>query len=88
MGYHHDRLVEFLAGHLQKIDHFIAGPAVQISCRLVAEQERRFCDKRPRDRNSLLLSAGEVAGIVGKLTVQFQKMSRPALPEARYFHMP
>ena len=31
MGYHHDRLVEFLAGHLQKIDHFIAGPAVQIS---------------------------------------------------------
>ena len=74
MGDHHDCLVEFLTCHLQKIDDFVAGPTVKISCGLIAEQESRFGNESPCDSDSLLLPAGEMAGIVGKLAVQFQKM--------------
>ena len=39
---HNNRLMEHLAGHLQKVDHLIAGTAVQIPGRFIRQDDRRF----------------------------------------------
>ena len=37
---------------------------VEVAGRLVREQERRVVDERPGDREALLLSTGELVGVV------------------------
>ena len=56
---HDDQLV---AGYLfQQFVYLIGGKAVQIARRFVGKDDLRVFDERPRDRNSLLLSAGQLA---------------------------
>ena len=41
--------------------YMLAGPMVQVSCRLVSQQQFRHADQRSGDRDALLLSAGDFA---------------------------
>ena len=49
---------------MQKAENLVAGFAVEIARRFVAEQQRRVRDYRARDAHSLLLAPGELAGIM------------------------
>ena len=48
----------------QQREHLAAGPRVEVARRLVGEQQRRRQQQRPRDRDALLLAAGELGGHV------------------------
>ena len=48
----------------RSLDHFLAGPRVEVAGRLVGHEDRRAVDQRPGDRHALLLAAGELAGVV------------------------
>ena len=45
---------------LKDAHHFDAGPRVEVPGRLVRQQNRRVVDQRARDRDALLLTAGEL----------------------------
>src|SRR5262249_23092871 len=48
----------------QKREDLISGGAVEVPRRLVGQQDPRILDERPRDRDALLLAAGEASGLV------------------------
>ena len=55
------------AQSVQILEHpqdLFAGARVEVSGRLVGEQERRTIDERPRDGHALLLTAGHLARLV------------------------
>src|ERR1700691_5241623 len=47
----------------EQFHDFLGLRRMEISGRLIREQQRRFMNDRPRDPDQLLLSAGELAGI-------------------------
>ena len=47
-------------GFAQQADDLVAGLRVQVAGRLVAQDQRRVGDHRPRQRNTLLLAAGKL----------------------------
>src|SRR5205814_278706 len=49
---------------LEDLHDLDARPAVEIAGRLIREQDRRIVEQRARDRDALLLSAGELIGMV------------------------
>ena len=61
-----------------EFEHHLAGAIVQVSGRLICQQDLRLADERPRQRRPLLLSAGHFAGTVLKTSTQ------PNLPQ-RFF---
>jgi len=55
---------------LKNAHHFDARPRVEVSGRLVGEQDRRSGNQRPRNRDALLLAAGQLIGVmVGALAL-------------------
>jgi hypothetical protein len=48
----------------KQADDLVAGPAIEVSGRLVAHQNRRFVDQGPRDRYPLLLTPRKLARMV------------------------
>ena len=60
MGDDNDR-VPLLVERIEKVENLFAGLAVEVSGRLVREDERRVVYERPRDRDPLTLSAGKLA---------------------------
>ncbi len=64
-----------------------AGARVQVAGRLVAEQDRRLVDQRPRDGDALLLAAGElvrpVVRAVGQADAAEQLERLPLAPGSR-----
>ena len=61
---HHDRLVEVFIQALQNLQHFRSRMTVEISGRLVSEQQSWIADNRPSDGHALFLPTGELLGQV------------------------
>ena len=61
---HDDGLALLLVQRLQQVEDLIAGLAVEVAGRLVAQQQRRIGDDRARDADALLLTAGQLARLV------------------------
>ena len=57
-----DRRLRFAIERLEQLDDVRAGVAVEISRRLVGEQDARRVRECARDRDALLLAAGELRG--------------------------
>ena len=75
----------------QQVDDLAAGRAVEISGRLVGQQQRRVVGERPRDRHALLLAARELGRIVmaafGQADlVEQRRRARAALRHAGDLH--
>ncbi len=64
VGDHHDRLAVIAVERLQQIEDLVAGLAIEIAGRLVAEQQRRIGDDGARDADALLLSARQLTRVV------------------------
>src|SRR5262249_9196297 len=62
--HHDDGLLVFAVEGLQQIEDLVAGLAIEVAGRLVAEQQRRVGDDRARDADTLFLAAGELARVV------------------------
>jgi hypothetical protein len=63
---HDDRLLVLAVERLQQIQNLVARLAVEIACRLVAEEQRRVGDDRAGDADPLLLAARELPRIVAR----------------------
>src|SRR6266576_444197 len=61
---HDARFAVLAVERLQQVENLVAGFAVQIARGFVAEQQRWVRDNRARDAHTLLLAAGELAGIM------------------------
>ena len=61
---HDDRLAVLAVERLQQVEDLVAGLAIEVAGRLVAEQQRRVGDDRAGDADALLLAAGELARVV------------------------
>ena len=61
---HDDRLAVIAVERLQQVEDLVAGLAIEIAGRLVAEQQRRVGHDRARDADALLLAAGQLPRIV------------------------
>ena len=61
---HDDRLAVLAVERLQQVEDLVAGLAIEVAGRLVAEQQRRVGDDGARDADALLLAAGELPRIV------------------------
>ena len=57
---HNDRLFKFPPGYLKQTQYILTCLGIQISGRLICQDNRRFCGKCSRDRHPLLLPAGEL----------------------------
>ena len=75
---HHDRLAVIAVERLQQVEDFVAGLAIEIARRLVAEQQRRIGDDRARDADALFLAAGELARVVLRAIGQADDLERDA----------
>ena len=64
VGHHDDRLAVLAIERLQQVEDLVAGLAIEVAGRLVAEQQRRVGDDGARNADALLLSAGELPRIV------------------------
>ena len=61
---HDDGLAVLAVERLEQAEDFVAGLAVEIAGRLVAEQQRGIGDDGARDADALLFAAGERARIM------------------------
>ena len=73
---HHDRLAVLAVERLQQIEDLVAGLAIEVAGRLVAEQQRRVGDDRARDADALLLAARELPRIVLRAIGQADDLQR------------
>ena len=58
-------------------DDLLGRRGVQVAGRLVAEDDRRVVDERPRDRDALLLSAGQLARGMAHPVAQADEVEQP-----------
>ena len=63
---HDHRLAVVLDRLVQQLEDLAAGLRVEVAGRLVGEDDCRAGDERARDRDALLLAAGELGGPVGQ----------------------
>ena len=75
---HHDRLAVIAIERLQQVEDFVAGLAIEVARRLVAEEQRRVGHDRARDADALFLTAGELARIVLRAIGQADDLQRDA----------
>ena len=61
---HHDGLAVVAVERLQQIENLVAGLAIEIAGRLVAQQQRRVGDDGAGDADALLLAAGQLPRVV------------------------
>src|SRR6478735_6726686 len=64
VGDHHDRLPVLVDAATQQLEHLGTGARVEVAGRLVGEDDPRPAGERSGDRNALLLTAGELVGLV------------------------
>ena len=74
--HHDDRLAVLAVERLQQVEDLVAGLAVEIARRLVAEQQRRVGDDGARDADALFLAARELARIVLRAVGQADDLER------------
>src|SRR3990172_7071148 len=61
---HYDDLAELLVYSPHQVQHLFRGRPVEVARRLVRDEYGRVCHHCPGYRHALLLSAGELAGVV------------------------
>ena len=61
---HHDRLAVLAVQRLEQVEDLVAGLAIEVAGRLVAQQQRRIGDDRAGDPDALLLAARQLPRIV------------------------
>ena len=61
MGHHDDGLAELSMQRLKQRQDLIGRRSVEIAGRLIADQQARIGNQRPRDGDPLLLATGELA---------------------------
>src|SRR5215469_2983605 len=64
MGDHDDGLAVLAVEHLQESEDLVRGLAIEVPGRLIAHQQLRIGHQRARDRDALLLAAGELFRLV------------------------
>ena len=79
---HDDGAAELVAQSLQRPQNDLLVAPVELRGRLVCEYERRLPRGRGRDRESLLLAAGQRAGTLSGAALQVEGLER-SLPAAR-----
>ena len=62
--HHDDRLALRAIQRLQQVHDLLGAAPVEVARRLVAHEQRRIGDERARDRDSLLLTAGQLVRLV------------------------
>jgi hypothetical protein len=62
--HHDDRLADFAIQTIEESQYLLRGGAIEIAGRLVGDDDRRVGDERTRNRDALLLAAGELIRIV------------------------
>ena len=67
-----------LVERLQQVEDLVAGLAIEVARRLVAEQQRRIGDDGARDADALLLAAGELPRIVLRAVGEADDLQRDA----------
>ena len=75
---HDDRLAELAVQPVEQAQDLLAGRAVEVAGRLVGDDQRRVGDDRARDRDALLLAAGELVRIVVHAVGQARRASSAA----------
>ena len=73
---HDDGLAVLAVERLQQVEDLVAGLAIEIAGRLVAEQQRRIGDDRARDADALLLAARELPRVVLRAVGQADDLQR------------
>ena len=85
VGDQHDR--DAVAGERgEQRHHLVAGARIEVAGRLVGQHQARLVDQRARDRDPLLLPAGQLAGMVVQAVAQadpFQRGRRALAARAR-----
>ena len=66
MGNEYESGFAFTLHREHQVDNLVSRARVKIACRLVGEDNLRFRDERPRERDALLLAARKLAGIMLK----------------------
>src|SRR5919198_110407 len=66
VGHHDDRLLEFLVQPPEQIEDLLSGLRIQLSGRLVRQEEWRVVGEGDRDRDSLLFASAELVGPVNR----------------------
>ena len=64
VGHHNDGLMRFMVESVHQFKDFFSRNPVQVSGWFIGNQDRRVGDDGAGDRNPLLLSPGELTGIV------------------------
>ena len=64
MGHEHHRDAPLAVELLEGLHDLAAGAGVEVAGRLVGQQQLRLADQRPGDGDPLLLTAGELRGLV------------------------
>ena len=86
MRHHDDREPLVDVQPLKELEHRLAGLAVEVARGLVGHQHDRACDERPRDRDALLLPAGELARAMSQPIAEphlLERVHRPLAPLLR-----
>ena len=78
MGHEHDRGVGLPVERLEQLDDAAAGVAVEISRRLVGEEDARRVRERAGDRHALLFAAGQLHGEVVQAVAEPDAMQQLA----------
>ena len=81
--HHDDRLAVLAVERLQQVEDLVAGLAIEIAGRLVAEQQRRVGDDGARDADALFLAAGELPRVVLRAIGQADDLQRDARRASR-----
>ncbi len=76
VGDHHDGLAVLAVELLQQAEHVLGRLAIQIAGGLVADQQGGIGDDRAGDRHALLLTAGQLAGLVRGAVGQPHQLQR------------
>ncbi len=74
MGDHDQRLAEFLLRAQEQGKYLLGVGTVQIAGRLVSKQDLRAVDQRTGNRNTLLLAAGKLVGLVAQAILDAQRI--------------
>src|SRR5215470_9686573 len=80
VGDHDDGLVHLVNGSPHECQDFVAGPRVQVSCRLVGEDDLGLAGKRPGHSDALLLATLVLARAILKPVADAQDVDDLADP--------
>ena len=81
--HHDDGLAVLAVERLQQVEDLVAGLAIEVARRLVAQQQRRIGDDRAGDADALLLAARQLTRIVLRAIGEADDLQRDARRASR-----